>query len=94
MAKVKSLQPCVNPTILGQPELADSTAGKNIIIDKPRMRGQVLGRKVVLEKDDAGKNNLKITVGSSRPKDQQERKLNGNKSDKAAGVCRTQPGLF
>lgn len=53
--------------ILVQPNQADSTTGKNVIIGEPRKdepRVKVVGRQVVLEKDEAGKNKLKITIGS------------------------------
>ena len=53
--------------ILIRPEQADKAQGKNVIIGEPRVAQNVeknLGRKVVLEKDDEGKNKLKITAGS------------------------------
>ena len=52
--------------VLIRPEQADKAQGKNVIIDEPRVALNVetnLGRKVVLEKDDEGKNKLKITAG-------------------------------
>ena len=57
------------PTILIHPEQADKAQGKNVIIGKPRVAPNVetnSGRKVVLEKDDEGKNKLKITAGSTQ----------------------------
>ncbi|CAD6244743.1 unnamed protein product [Miscanthus lutarioriparius] len=53
------------PAVLIRPEHADKAQGKNVIIDEPRVAPNViknLGRKVVLEKDDEGKNKLKINV--------------------------------
>jgi hypothetical protein len=53
--------------ILIHPEQADTTQDKNVIIGEPCVAPNVeanLGCKVVLEKDDKGKNKLKITVGS------------------------------
>jgi hypothetical protein len=55
------------PAVLIRPEKADTTQGKNVLIDEPRAAPNVetnLGRKVVLEKDDEGKNKLKITARS------------------------------
>jgi hypothetical protein len=55
------------PAVLIRPKQADTTQGKNVLIGEPRVAPNVetnLGRKVVLEKDDEGKNKLKITVGS------------------------------
>ena len=55
------------PVVLIRPEQADKAQGKNVIIGKPRVAPNVeknSGRKVVLEKDDEGKNKLKITIGS------------------------------
>jgi len=52
-----------------RPKQADTTQGKNVIIGEPRVAPNVeknLGRKVVLEKDDEGKNKLKITAGSTQ----------------------------
>ena len=57
-----------NPTILIRPKQADSTIGKNIIIDEPRepKKGKkVLDRKVVLEKSNDNRESLKITIKSS-----------------------------
>jgi hypothetical protein len=56
------------PAVLICPEQADKAQGKNVIIGEPRVvpNFQVnLGRKVVLKKDDEGKNKLKITAGST-----------------------------
>jgi len=53
------------PAILIHPEQADTTQGKNVLIGKPRVApntGTNLGRIVVLEKDDQGKNKLKVTA--------------------------------
>jgi hypothetical protein len=53
------------PAILICLEQADTTQGKNVFIGEPRVALNVemnLGRKVVLEKDDEGKNKLKITT--------------------------------
>jgi hypothetical protein len=50
-------------------EQADTTIAKNVIIGKPREAPKVekiSGHKVVLEKDEDGKNKLKITVGSAK----------------------------
>ena len=55
------------PTILIHPEQADKAQGKNVIIGEPRVAPNVKkksGRKVVLKKDDEGRNKLKITAGS------------------------------
>jgi hypothetical protein len=57
------------PAVLIRPKQADTTQGKNMIIGKPRVAPNVQansGRKVVLEKDDEGKNKLKITAGSTQ----------------------------
>jgi hypothetical protein len=62
-----------SPAILIHPEQADTTQadttqGKNVLIGEPRVAPNVetnLGRKVVLEKDNEGKNKLKITSGST-----------------------------
>jgi hypothetical protein len=46
------------PIVLICPEQADTTVGKNVIIGKPQEAPKVqkvLGRKVVLEKDEDGK---------------------------------------
>jgi hypothetical protein len=56
-------------TILIRPEQADTTQGKNVLIGEPRVAPNIemkSGRKVVLEKDDEGKNKLKITTGSTQ----------------------------
>jgi hypothetical protein len=53
------------PTILILPEQAYKAQGRNVIIDELRVVPNVQansGRKVVLEKDDEGKNKLKITT--------------------------------
>jgi hypothetical protein len=55
------------PAILIRPEQADTTQVKNVLIDEPLVAPNVetnSGSKVVLEKDDEGKNKLKITAGS------------------------------
>jgi hypothetical protein len=55
------------PAVLIRPEQADTTQGKNVLIGEPHVALNVetnSGRKVVLEKDDEGKNKLKITAGS------------------------------
>jgi hypothetical protein len=55
------------PVVLIHPEQADTTQGKNVLISEPHVAPNVetnLGRKMVLEKDDEGKNKLKITAGS------------------------------
>jgi hypothetical protein len=57
-----------SPVVLIRPEQADTTQGKNMLIGKPRVAPNVetnSGRKVVLEKDDEGKNKLKIAAGST-----------------------------
>ena len=57
------------PAILICPEQADKAKGKNVIIDEPRAAPNVEKNswcKVVLEKDDEGKNKLKITAGSTQ----------------------------
>jgi hypothetical protein len=54
--------------VLIRPDQADTTQGKNVIIGESRVAPNVKknsGRKVVLEKDDEGKNKLKITAGST-----------------------------
>jgi hypothetical protein len=51
--------------ILIHPEQADTTQDKNVLIGEPRVAPNVetnSGRKVVLEKDDEGKNKLKINA--------------------------------
>jgi hypothetical protein len=53
--------------VLIRPEQADTIQGKNVLIGEPRVAPNVemnSARKVVLEKDDEGKNKLKITAGS------------------------------
>jgi hypothetical protein len=70
--KVPSLMHTIEvgpPAVLIRPEQADTTQGKNVLIDGPRVAPNVktnLGRKVVLEKDDEGNNKLKITAGSTQ----------------------------
>jgi len=57
------------PAILIRPEQADKTQGKSIIFGEPRVSPNVetnSGRKVVLEKDNEGKNKLKMTAGSAQ----------------------------
>jgi hypothetical protein len=57
------------PAVLIHPEQADTTQGKNVLIGEPHVAPNVetnLGRKVMLEKDDEGKNKLKITAGSTQ----------------------------
>jgi hypothetical protein len=57
------------PAVLIHPEQADTTQGKNVLIGEPRVAPNVetnSGRKVVLEKDDEGKNKLKITARSTQ----------------------------
>ena len=57
------------PAVLIRPEQADKTQGKSIIFGEPRVSPNVetnSGRKVVLEKDDEGKNKLKIITGSTQ----------------------------
>jgi hypothetical protein len=56
-----------NPAVLIQPEQADSTIGKNVIIGEPResKKGKkVLDREVVLEKSSDNRDNLKIIIKS------------------------------
>jgi hypothetical protein len=56
------------PAILIRPEQVDKAQGKNVIIGEPCATPNVeknSGRKVMLEKDDDGKNKLKITTGST-----------------------------
>ena len=58
-----------NPTVLIQPEQADCTVGKYVIISKPRepKKGKkVLDRKVVLGKFNDNRRSLKITIKFSR----------------------------
>jgi hypothetical protein len=58
-----------SPAVLIHPKQADKAQGKNVIIGEPRAAPnvQVNSRdKVVLEKDDEGKNKLKITAGSTQ----------------------------
>jgi hypothetical protein len=55
------------PAVLIRPKQADTTQGKNVLIGEPRVASNVemnSGRKVVLGKNDEGKNKLKITTGS------------------------------
>jgi hypothetical protein len=57
------------PAVLIRPEQADKAQGKNVIIGEPHAAPNVQansGRRVVLEKDDEGKNKLKITAGSTQ----------------------------
>jgi len=57
------------PALLIRPKQADTTQDKNVIIGEPRVGPNIetnSGHKVVLEKDDEGKNKLKITVGSTQ----------------------------
>jgi hypothetical protein len=57
------------PTVLIRPEQGDKAQGKNVIIDEPRAAPNVQvnsGHKVGLEKDDKGRNKLKITTGSTQ----------------------------
>ena len=53
------------PAILIRPEQADKAKVKNVIIGEPRVTNvqKNSGRTVVLEKDEEGKNKLKITAG-------------------------------
>jgi hypothetical protein len=56
------------PAVLIRPKQADKVQGKNVIIGEPRVAPNVQvnsGRKVMLEKDEEGKNKLKITAGSA-----------------------------
>ena len=58
---------CNNPTILVWLDQAKSTIGKNVVIGEPRNDEQkIVGSKVTLEKDEARKNKLKITAGSTQ----------------------------
>jgi hypothetical protein len=53
--------------VLIRPKQANTTQGKNVLIGEPRVAPNVetnSGCKVVLEKDDEGKNKLKITARS------------------------------
>jgi hypothetical protein len=57
------------PAVLIRPEQANTTQGKNMFIGEPHVAPNVKtnsGRKVVLEKDDEGKNKLKITARSTQ----------------------------
>jgi hypothetical protein len=57
------------PAVLIHPEQADTTQDKNVIIGEPRVAPNVQansGRKVSLEKDNEGKNKLKIIAGSTQ----------------------------
>jgi hypothetical protein len=57
------------PAVLIRLEQADTTQGKNVVIGEPRVAPNVetnSGHKVVLEKEDEGKNKLKIIVGSTQ----------------------------
>jgi hypothetical protein len=58
----------IEAAVLIRPEQDDKAQGKQVIIGERRATLNVQGnsgRKVVLEKDDEGKNKLKITVGST-----------------------------
>jgi hypothetical protein len=57
------------PTILIRLEQVDRTQGKNVLIFKPHVAPNVeinSGRKVVPEKDDQGKNKLKVIARSTQ----------------------------
>jgi hypothetical protein len=57
------------PIILICPDQANTTQGKNVLISEPHEALNVKtnsGHKVVLEKDNEGKNKLKITAGSTQ----------------------------
>jgi len=57
------------PAILICLEQADTTQGKNVLMGEPRVAPNVeinSRRNVVLEKDDQGKNKLKVTAGSTQ----------------------------
>jgi hypothetical protein len=57
------------PAVLIRPEQADKAQGKNVIIGEPRVAPNVQansGRRVMLDKDDEGRNKLKITAGSTQ----------------------------
>jgi hypothetical protein len=57
------------PAVLIRPEQADKVQGKNVIISEPHAAPNVQvnsGHKVMLEKDEEGKNKLKITAGSTQ----------------------------
>jgi hypothetical protein len=59
--------------VLVRLEQAESTKGKNVIIDKERHKSyedKIWSREVVLEKDADGKDVLKITLKASRLKGQ------------------------
>jgi hypothetical protein len=59
----------VKTKVLVRLEQAESTKGKNVIIDKERHKSyedKIWSREVVLEKDADGKDVLKITVKASR----------------------------
>jgi hypothetical protein len=56
------------PAVLICPKQTNTTQGKNVLIGEPHVAPNVktnLGRKVMLVKDDEGKNKLKITAGST-----------------------------
>jgi hypothetical protein len=56
------------PVVLICPKQANTTQGKNVLISEPHETLNVetnSKRKVVLEKDDEGKNKLKITARST-----------------------------
>jgi hypothetical protein len=58
---------CNNPTILLRLDQARTTSWKNVIVGETRKdepNTKIVSHKVALEKDEAGKNNLKIIVGS------------------------------
>ena len=57
------------PAVLIRPEQADKAQGKNVIIGEPHVAPNVKKNsrcKVVLEKDNEGKNKLKMTAGSAQ----------------------------
>jgi hypothetical protein len=57
------------PAILIRPKKADTTQDKNVLIGEPHVAPNIetnSGRKVVLERDDEGKNKLKIADGSTQ----------------------------
>ena len=63
-----------NVKVLIQPEQAEGAKGKNVIIGEPRPKNindKIQAREVTMEKTPDGKESLKITVKTSRPRGQE-----------------------
>jgi hypothetical protein len=72
-----------NPTVLIPPEQDDSTIKENVIIGEPResKKGKkVLDREVVLQKSNGNRESLKITIKSSRLREQAQTPMDKQKS--------------